>query len=114
MSNSSDSSFLSGRKPGIYNNKIFRVVLKIVSEVSGALYPMAVRLLSTSRTIAVVYPFYGIKERIIIAAVYVYLLNLGLRQRMSFVPGFEIGYGADERFCLETEKQGNLPIRKAL
>ena len=104
-------AFLNGRNPGMFSNKIFCIFWKIVNEISGTLYAMAVLLLSTSRTVAIVNPLYNIKKWLVITALYVYLLFLGLHQALTFVPGFEIGYGADSVCCyshFNTETTGNL------
>ena len=83
----------------MFNSKILCVIWKIVNEVSGAMYPIAILLLSSSRTIAIVYPFYRIKKWLVVTVLYVYFFYLGLRQGMTFLPGFEIGYGSDVGYC---------------
>ena len=92
-------AFLSSRNPGMFNDKLFCLIWTVVFDTTSKIYPMAVLLLSTSRTVAIVYPFYRIRKRIVIASLYVYLLYLGLHQGMNFIVGFTVLYGADSCYC---------------
>ena len=92
-------AFLNGRNPGLFNDKIFCNFWTVVSDISTKFYPMAVLLLSASRTIAIACPFYGIRKNAVIAVLYIYLFYLGLRQVGNFLVGFGVIYGADSGYC---------------
>ena len=92
-------AFLNGRNPGLFDDKIFCNIWSVVFDISAKFYPMAVLLLSASRTIAIVRPFYGIRKTVVIAVLYIYFFYLGLRQVANFLIGFGVIYGANSGYC---------------
>jgi hypothetical protein len=104
-------SFLKGRNPGMFNDKIFCAVWTVVHDTSCKIYPMAVLIMSTSRTINIVRPFYSIKKKKVIGALSIYLLCLAIHAGWNFLVGFVVVYGADSCYCFfyfDEENQGNL------
>ena len=101
--------FFRDREPGMFNNIIFCTAWSFLYDVSTKIYPMAVLLLSVSRTISVLNPFYIIKKNVVIGFLYVYLTLLMLHQIGGFFLGFVMIYGADSGFCYPYfETMGNL------
>jgi hypothetical protein len=92
-------SLFNSRNPGWFNNKTFCVSWTVVNELSIELYIMAVLLLSASRTISIVYPFYQIKKRLVIAALYIYLLFLLMHIGGTCIAGLIMVYGKDTAYC---------------
>ena len=101
--------FFRGREPGMFNNSIFCTGWTVVYDNLSKLYPMAILLLSLSRTIAILYPFHVTKKRAVTGALYVYFSILVLLQVGSFLVGFTMIYGADSGYCYPYfETMGNL------
>ena len=99
----------SGREPGMFNNIIFCTAWSFLYDVLTKVYPMTVLLLSVSRTISVLNPFYIIKKNVVIGFLYIYLTLLVLHQVGGFFFGFGVIYGADCGFCYPYfETMGNL------
>ena len=93
-------AFLSGREPGMFNNKVFCNFWAVFNDqICANLYPMGVLLLSTSRTIAIIYPFCRIKKWLFIAVFYVYMVYLGLHVGGVCLAGLTIVYTADCCYC---------------
>ena len=92
-------ALLSGRNPGMFNNKMFCDIWNFLFDTIFRFYPMAVLLLSASRTVAIVLPFYRIKKWQVITLLYVCLLYSGLRQGGLLLAGFLSVYGADTATC---------------
>ena len=101
--------FFSGREPGMFNNYIFCTAWSSLYDVLTKLYLMAVLLLSLSRTISILNPFYIIKKGAVIGFLYIYLALVMLHQVGCFSFGFVVIYGADSGFCYPYfETMGNL------
>ena len=101
--------FFSGREPGMFNNPTFCTGWTVVYDNLSKLYPMAILLLSVSRTIAILHPFHVMKKRAVIGALYIYFFMLVLLQVGSFLVGFTMIYGADSGYCYPYfETMGNL------
>jgi hypothetical protein len=92
-------SLFNSRNPGWFNDKTFCVSWTVVNELGIELYIMAILLLSASRTIAIVYPFYHIKKRLVIAALYIYLLFLVMHIGGTCIAGLVFVYGKDTANC---------------
>ena len=90
---------LTDRRPGMFNSQVFCGMWAVIYRSSTKLYAMAVLLLSFSRTIAIVYPFYQIKKRPIFVALYVYIFYLAVHQAVKFGTGFSEMYSADVAYC---------------
>ena len=90
---------LTDRNPGMFNSPVFCAAWAVIYRSITKLYVMAVLLLSFSRTIAICYPFYQIRKGAVIAALYIYLLYLALRQAFKLLTGFKVIYSNDITYC---------------
>ena len=101
--------FFNDREPEMFNSIIFCTGWSFLYDVLTKLYPMAVLLLSVSRTIAIRFPFYTIKKSAVIIALYIYLALLMLHQVGSLFAGLVMMYGADSGYCYPyLDTMGNL------
>ena len=89
---------LTDRRPGMFNSQVFCGMWAVIYRSSTKLYAMAV-LLSFSRTVAIVYPFYQVKKRPILIALYVYIFYLAVHQAAKFGTGFSEMYSTDVAYC---------------
>ena len=92
-------ALLSNRDPGMFNSALFCWIYVFVHQIVKKIYPMAVFLLSLSRTIAIVYPFYAIKKRLVITALYVYLVHLIVYEGARHIAHYQFVYGVDSAYC---------------
>ena len=92
-------SLLNERKPGIFADKMFCSIWITINQSLRRLYSIAVLLLSTSRTIAILYPFYEIKNHLVIGTLYVFLIFLGLQEMGKYLVGISAVYAADGPYC---------------
>ena len=102
-------SLFHERKPGIFADKIFCNIWTIIRQCFGILYSFAVLLLSTSRTIAILYPFYHIKNHLVLGAMYIVMIVLGLKEMGKYLIGIRAVFGADSPYCYnfyDTTKDG--------
>ena len=102
-------SLLDERKPGIFVDRIFCSLWDIIRHSLGRTYSFAVLLLSTSRTIAILYPFYDIKKNLVIGTLYVLVIFLGLQEMGKYLVGISAVFGTDGPYCYnfhDTTKDG--------
>ena len=92
-------ALLNERKPGVFSDKLFCSIWMPIRQSFGGLYSLAVLLLSTSRTIAIIYPFYHIKKHLVIGVLYVFVLLLGLQEIGKYSVGISTVYGTDGPYC---------------
>ena len=102
-------SLLNERKPGIFADRMFCSIWKTINQSLRRLYSLAVLLLSTSRTIAILYPFYDIKNHLVIGTLYVFMIFLGLQEMGKYLVGISAVFGADGPYSYnfyDTTKDG--------
>ena len=102
-------SLLNERKPGIFADRMFCSIWITINQSLRRLYSVAVLLLSTSRTIAILYPFYDIKNHLVIGTLYVFIIFLGLQEMGKYLVGISAVFGADGPYCYnfyDTTKDG--------
>ena len=108
-------SLLDERKPGIFAHSMFCSIWDIIRHSLGRLYSFTVLLLSTSRTIAILYPLYKIKKHLVIGTLYVLVIFLGLQEIGKHLVGISAVYGADGPYCYnfyDTTKDGFTTLQK--
>ena len=97
------------REPGLFRNTTFCEGWSFVHQLTKKFYVVVVMTLSISRSIAIVYPFYRIKKRLVFAVLYGYLFYLGLQEAARHFARVLFVYGADSAYCYPffTNKDGN-------
>ena len=92
-------SLLNKRLPGLFDDEILCSIFASAYLSFTRMYAIVVLFLCTSRTIAILRPFYRIKKRLVIATFYVSITLLALQEVMFYFLGFVGVYGADCGYC---------------
>ena len=92
-------SFIIGRQPGLFKDKTFCTFFALIYPNFPRLYVTSVLLLCTSRTIAIIYPFYPIRKKLVIATLYVMIFLMGMHNLGLYLAGFIEVYSADTAYC---------------
>ena len=101
--------FRNNREPGLFSNTAFCEGWSFIHQLTKKFYVVVVMLLSISRSIAIIYPFYRIKKRLVFAALHGYLFYLGLQEAARHIARILFVYGADSAYCYPffTNKDGD-------
>ena len=92
-------SLFIGRQPGLFNDKTFCTSFALIYPNFPRLYVTSVLLLCTSRTIAIIYPFYRIRKKLVIATLYIMIFLMGMHNLGLYLAGFIEVYSADTAYC---------------
>lgn len=92
-------NFFLNREPGMMNNKHICTAWVIAQNVVSRSYATAVLLLSVSRTIAILFPFYRIRKRAVLGSYYVYVVLVCLHHVIQLQCGLTAIYSSAGGYC---------------